>query len=125
VITDTPYGLGAAAQFGIQMPVLVNASVRAVGAVALNAQSYVGLDGAAPGFAWSGTVSGKFALNTGLNVVASVSFVDGPTTSGMWHVVGGVHVSPTEKLELGGEVFHRRSSGSMENGLLLRGQYNF
>jgi hypothetical protein len=124
-ITDTPYGFGAAAQFGIEVPVLVNASVRAVGAVALNAQSYVGLDGAAPGFAWSGTVSGRFALNTGLNVVASLSVADGPTSPTVWHVVGGVHVSPTQHVELGGELFHRRWSGAAENGLLLRAQYNF
>jgi hypothetical protein len=125
-VADTPYGLGVAAQVGFEAPVLVNASVRGVLAFAHNAQSYVGLDGSAPGFAWSASVSGKFALGIGLNLVGQLSYADGPATDGELQVVGGVHFAPTEMLEFGAELFHRRSIGaSTSNGFFMRAQFNF
>jgi hypothetical protein len=125
-LAGTPYGLGVAAQVGFEVPVLVNASVRGVLALAHNAQSYVGLEGSAPGFAWSGALSGRMALSTGLNLVGQVSFADGPTTDGEWQIVGGVHYAATQQLEIGGELFHKRSVGSGgQNGFLLRAQFDF
>ncbi len=122
---DTEYGVGVAAQVGFEYPILINASIRGVAAVAHNAQSYVGLDGAAPGFAWSAALSGRFALSTGLNLVGQVSFADGPAIDGQFQVVGGVHYAPTERFEIGGELFHRNVSGTASNGWLLRGELKF
>jgi hypothetical protein len=125
-IADTPYGLGVAAQVGFEVPVLVNASVRGVLAAAHNAQSYVGLDGAADGFAWSAALSGRFALGTGLNVVGQFSYADGPDTGGEWQLVGGIHYAMTQQLEIGAELFHKVSVGSsVENGILGRLQFDF
>jgi hypothetical protein len=124
-VANTPHGMGYAGQLGVEVPVLVNASVRAVGAIAHNAQSYVGLVGAAPGLAWSGTVSGRFALLPGLNVVAAVSVADGPTSGVRWEAVGGVHFVPLQNLEIGAEAYHRDVPDSPSRGILVRAEYDF
>jgi hypothetical protein len=124
-VADTPFGIGLAAQLGVEVPLLVNATVRAVGAVAHNAQSYVGLSGAAPGLAWSGTVSGRFALLPGLNLVAALSAADGPGSAVQWETAAGVHFVPVQGLELGAEAYLRTLSGAPARGIVVRLQYLF
>jgi hypothetical protein len=124
--TDTPYGFGAAFQLGTEVPIHTAVTLRAVGAVAHNAQSYVGLEGASPGWGFGGTLAAKLTLRPGLQAVAAIGFADSEAGDERWLAVAGIHWHAVpDKWELGAELFHGRTDDDTRTGVLLRVQYDF
>lgn len=124
-VTDTPWGIGAAAQFGATVAVTPQWSVRGVVSLAHYLPAFVGFGGASPGNFAGINVSGKYDLGNGWNVVGGFGAA-GEIGGGMDTTMGiGVRNNPNPNTTFGLDLYRNGNGGGGDTRIVFRVQRDF
>jgi hypothetical protein len=124
-LSDTPWGLGLAGQFGATVNVTPQWSVRGVVSVARYLSAFVGFGTAGPDNYAGINISGKYDLGQGWNIVGGFGAA-GEIGGGMDTTMGiGVRHNPNANTTFGVDLYRNGNGGGGDTRIVFRIQRDF